>query len=73
MPKPTKTPPPPPADEKKTGQAVKIPAEVYEDLQRLQAVYLGKSLGEIAEMLIRRGMEEDRETLIKLRALTKKK
>lgn len=57
--------------DKPAGRAVKLPADVYTDLLRLQGVYPGKTLSEIAELLIRRALEEDQDLLAKLRQMQK--
>ena len=53
------------------GKAIKIPLDLYEDLLRLQGVYPGKTLSEIAALKLRKGMEEDRDVLTKLRSMQK--
>ena len=63
---------PNPTDSKTGGKAVRLPDDVYLDLCRLQGIYPGMNLGQLAEMLLRKGMSDDETELEKLRKMEKR-
>lgn len=65
---------PPPKGRAKTaksagGKPIRVPQDLYDDLLRLQGVYPGMTLMELAALKLRKGMEGDEAVLTELRRL----
>lgn len=58
-----------PAKKPKDGQPVKLPRDVYDDLQRLLVRYPGRSLGDLAADRLRPALEAERPLLDRIRQL----
>lgn len=53
------------------GKPIRVPQDLYDDLLRLQGVYPGMTLMDLAALKLRKGMEEDEAVLVELRRLQK--